>query len=39
MMCYEVREMKKHTVYLSDERGREEERLPLLPSILFHRVS
>ena len=39
MMCYEVREMKKHAVCLSGERGREEERLPLLPSILFHRVS
>ena len=30
VMCYEVKEMKKHTVFLSDVRGRGEERVPLL---------
>ena len=38
-MCDEVKEMKKHAVFLSGEKGREEERLPLLSSILFFRVS
>ena len=39
VMCDEVKEMKKHAVFLSGEKGREEERLPLLSSILFFRVS
>ena len=39
VMFYEVREMKKHTVFLSSARGRREERLPLLSSILSYRVS
>ena len=39
MICYEVKGMKKHTVFLSDARGRGEECLPLLSSILFYPVS